>query len=160
MKITSKLFIGVTFLILASCNQPDGNPQNNAASKPAESKIVVKESAPSSGSAVALPSEKPDQSRLIGEWERSDGGYLLKIISATTDGKLDAGYFNPKSINVARAEWVVKDNKLMVGVELRDVNYPGSTYMLEYFPKEEKLVGNYYQAVEGVNYEVEFVKKK
>jgi hypothetical protein len=160
MKINSKLFIGVVALILASCNQPAGNSQNNAASKPVESGKAAVESVPSNGPGIGAATVKPDQNMLVGEWERTDGSYLLKIKSVTADGKLDAGYFNPNSINVARALWIVKDNRLIAGVELRDVNYPGSTYTLEYVPKDEKLVGNYYQAVEGVNYDVEFVRKK
>ena len=160
MKIISKFFIGVAFLILASCNQPAGNSKDNAAIKSAESGNSAGKTVPSNGPEVGVVAGKPDQNMLVGVWERTDGSYLLKIKSATAAGKLDAGYFNPKSINVARAEWVVQDKKMVVGVELRDVNYPGSTYTLEYLPKDEKLVGNYFQAVEGVNYEVEFVRKK
>ena len=100
------------------------------------------------------------QERLIGRWLRPDGGYILEIRSAAFDGKLDAGYFNPNPIHVARAEWQHQDNRLIVVVELRDVNYPGSTYTLEFLKAEDRMVGAYYQALEGVTYEVEFVRKK
>jgi hypothetical protein len=36
-----------------------------------------------------------------------------------------------------------------VVVELRDVNYPGSTYTLTYDPGTDRLTGTYYQAVAG-----------
>lgn len=102
----------------------------------------------------------PELSRLMGRWLRPDGGYILEIRSATPDGKLDVGYFNPKSIHVGRAEWVEKDGKLYVMAELQDVNYPGSIYGLEYQPATDHLVGTYYQAVEKNTYDVEFVREK
>ena len=101
-----------------------------------------------------------DYNRLIGRWERPDGGYILEIRSASPNRKLDAGYFNPKPIHVGRAEWVVKDKKLFVLVELQDVNYPGSTYGLEYRTATDVLVGNYFQAVDESNYDVEFIREK
>ena len=58
--------------------------------------------------------------RLVGNWLRPDGGYVLQIRSATADGKLDARYLNPNSINVARAEWRRKDAALQVFVELTE----------------------------------------
>ena len=105
-------------------------------------------------------STAPDQNKLVGRWLRPDGGYILEIRSATSDGKLDAGYFNPNSIHVAKAEWVEKDGKLYVLTELQDVNYPGSTYGLEYKVAQDKLVGSYYQAVEKSTFDVEFVREQ
>ncbi len=112
--------------------------------------------------APAAPAKKVDdagQERLVGRWLRPDGGYILEIRSAAPDGKLDAGYFNPGPIHVARAEWKQKDGKLSVFVELRDVNYPGSTYTLEFVEAEDRMVGVYFQAVERVNFDVEFVRE-
>lgn len=103
---------------------------------------------------------KPDLNKLVGRWLRPDGGYILEIRSASPDGKLDVGYFNPNPIHVARAEWVMKDNKLYVMAELQDVNYPGSTYGLEYKVGSDHLVGTYYQAVEKSTFDVEFVREK
>ena len=101
-----------------------------------------------------------DYNQLVGRWQRPDGGYILEIRSALPNGKLDAGYFNPNPIHIGRAEWVVKDKKLYVLVELQDTNYPGSTYGLEYRPATDVLVGNYFQAVEQSNYDVEFIREK
>ncbi len=107
-----------------------------------------------------LSNKAPEISRLIGRWLRPDGGYILEIRSASPDGKLDVGYFNPKSINVGRAEWVAKDGKLYVMAELQDVNYPGSTYGLEYQPSTDQMIGTYYQAVEKSTFDVQFVREK
>jgi len=98
--------------------------------------------------------------RLVGNWLRPDGGYVLQIRSATADGKLDARYLNPNSINVARAEWRRKDAALQVFVELRDVNYPGSTYTLAFSAADDRLAGNYFQAAQQQNFDVEFVRQK
>ncbi|MEQ1587210.1 MAG: hypothetical protein ABL895_15080, partial [Cyclobacteriaceae bacterium] len=72
---------------------------------------------------------KTDQNQLVGRWVRTDseGNYIIEIKSVATDGKLDASYFNPNPIKVGRAEWQLKNGSLMIVVELRDVNYPGST---------------------------------
>lgn len=96
--------------------------------------------------------------RLTGRWLRSDGGYFIEIRGAAADGKLDAGYYNPKPINVSRAEWIKQNDKIMVMIELLDVNYPGSTYALELLDTEDRMVGTYFQAVEKATYEVAFVR--
>ncbi|HSB52693.1 MAG TPA: hypothetical protein VLD40_08535 [Dissulfurispiraceae bacterium] len=101
-----------------------------------------------------------DFKRLEGKWIRPDGGYVLELKEMGKDGTLRAAYFNPRPINVAKAEFTRKDGKLTVFVELRDVNYPGSKYNLQYDPKTDRLVGTYFQAVESVTYEIEFVRAK
>ena len=109
---------------------------------------------------VPKPAAKVDSKRLIGHWERPDGGYILEINEIVKDGVLKAAYYNPRPINVARAEFSRKDNALMVFIELRDVNYPGSKYNLKYDPKTDKLIGTYFQAVQGETYDVEFSRSK
>lgn len=105
---------------------------------------------------------KEDKDQLVGRWTRtdSDGAYVIEIESAAADGKLEASYFNPNPIKVGRAAWQKKDNNLIVVVELRDVNYPGSTYTLNFLPAENSMRGNYYQAVEGTNFDVEFTRSR
>ena len=98
--------------------------------------------------------------RLVGRWIRPDGGYVLDIRSAQADGRLDAAYLNPRSIKVGRAEWRREEGRLLVFVELRDVNYPGSTYNLRFVPDKDRLVGAYYQAVQKQTFDVEFTKQK
>ena len=98
--------------------------------------------------------------RLVGRWLRPDGGYILQLSNPGSAGQLRAAYFNPKPINVARAEWRQIKEGLGVFVELRDVNYPGSTYTLHYDPVADQLKGIYFQAVLRQQYEVEFVRQQ
>ena len=73
---------------------------------------------------------------------------------------MTAAYFNPRPINVARGEWKLQDGQLRVFVELRDVNYPGSTYTLAYDPATDRLAGVYFQAVQRQRFEVEFQRTR
>ena len=113
--------------------------------------------APTGGAANA---ESVSEQRLVGRWLRPDGGYILEIRRAQTNGRLEAAYLNPRPINVARAEWHRKEGRLQVFVELRDVNYPGSTYTLDFLPEQDRLVGAYFQAVQQQTFDVEFVRQK
>ena len=103
---------------------------------------------------------KVDSKRLIGKWVRPDGGYIIEIKEIGKDGTLKAAYYNPRPINVAHAEFSRKDGSLTVFIELRDVNYPGSKYNLKYDPKSDRLIGTYFQAVQGETYDVEFTRSK
>jgi len=98
--------------------------------------------------------------KLEGNWQRSDGGYILILKDPTPDGKVNAEYFNPKPIKVGSSGWQNNAGKVTVKIELQDVNYPGSIYTLEYFPKEDILAGVYYQAVQKMNFDVRFDRIK
>jgi hypothetical protein len=98
--------------------------------------------------------------RLAGRWLRPDGGYVLELRDIKQDGNLKAAYFNPAPINVFRAKLERKDHVIKLFVELRDVNYPGSAYDLQYDPRTDRLKGTYFQAVEKRAYEIEFVRTK
>jgi len=112
------------------------------------------------GQPATSTSEQPDAERLVGRWVRPDGGYILELREVTKDGNLKAAYFNPRPINVSRAEVGRTDGALTVFVELRDVNYPGSAYNLRYDPASDRLKGTYFQAVERQTYDVEFVRAR
>jgi hypothetical protein len=107
---------------------------------------------------VELAAEKSDAQLLIGRWVRPDGGYVLELKEIRKDGTAAAAYFNPRPINVGRAEVSRKEGALAVFVELRDVNYPGSQYDLRYDPASDQLIGSYFQAVESQYYTVGFVR--
>ena len=102
----------------------------------------------------------PAIEKLRGRWLRDTGGYIIEIRSVGAGGKLEAAYFNPRSIHVGRAQAVEQGGVVKVSVELRDVNYPGSTYTLNYDPKNDRLVGHYFQAVTGETFDVTFVRLK
>ncbi|MBC2711782.1 MAG: hypothetical protein HGJ94_12585 [Desulfosarcina sp.] len=71
---------------------------------------------------------------------------------------MQAGYFNPRPINVSRAEASIFKEHIKVEVELRDTGYPGSTYTLLYDPNKDALLGYYYQVVQRQNFDVIFVR--
>ena len=102
----------------------------------------------------------PDPSKLVGRWLRPDGGYVLALSNPAVDGQLTAAYSNPRPINVAGAEWKLQDDHLRVFVELRDTHYPGCTYMLVYQPDADRLVGVYFQAALGQQFDVVFERMK
>ena len=110
--------------------------------------------------APAAPSTAPvaDKEKLVGRWQRTDGGYIIELKNPTPAGLIEAGYFNPNPINVGRSAWHSKNGRLMIMVELQDQNYPGSLYNLEYQSNVDKLTGTYFQAVERVSYNVEFIR--
>ena len=118
--------------------------------------------APSStaSNAVAAAAARPEFAKLAGKWERPDGGYVLEIKGVDAAGTMDAGYFNPNPIHVARAAAIYKDGAARVFVELRDVNYPGSTYSLTYDPQSDQLYGQYFQAAMQQTFDVTFARQK
>jgi hypothetical protein len=97
---------------------------------------------------------------LIGNWRRIDGGYVLDIRSIDSEGRMDAGYFNPRSVHVSRAEASRAKSKIGVTVELRDIGYPGSTYTLVYSPEKDALFGYYFHAASGQYFDVLFIRMK
>lgn len=102
--------------------------------------------------------QKTDKTKIIGEWLRTDSDYMIKIAAVNDDGLLLAQYFNPNPINVGKAEWLSSDGFIKIYLELRDENYPGSNYNLTYLPDRDILAGDYYQAIEGLTFYVEFTR--
>jgi hypothetical protein len=97
---------------------------------------------------------------LMGRWQRTDAGYVIDISRIDADGKITGGYFNPRPINVSRAQASMHKNYLRVEVELRDQGYPGSAYTLVYDQSKDRFIGFYYHAVSGQNFDVVFVRQK
>ena len=110
------------------------------------------------GQPTAQSAEQPDPQRLVGRWVRPDGGYVLTWGRSRRTGA-EGVLFNPRPINVSRAELRRVAGALTVVVELRDVNYPGSTYTLQYDPASDRLKGTYFQAVEKQTYKIEFARR-
>ena len=84
----------------------------------------------------------PAFEKLKGRWLRPDGGYIVEIRSVEPGGKLDAAYFNPKPIHVAKAEASQEDGTVKVFIELRDVNYPGSNLHTGVRPAKRSTQGD------------------
>ena len=98
--------------------------------------------------------------KLVGKWQRTDGDYALDVRRVGSDGRAEVAYSNPGPINVSRAEVKQDAGRLLLLVELRDVNYPGSTYMLAYQPGQDVLIGSYHQPAVGQTYEVGFLRAR
>lgn len=121
----------------------------------------VANAAPAGDADTGKPaSAQTDFQRLEGKWVRPDGGYLLELRNIKKDGRVSAAYFNPQPIRVFRAEAGRKDGRIILFVELRDVNYPGSTYTLQYDPVSDRLRGTYFQAVQRQTFDIEFVRAR
>ncbi|MFC1821274.1 hypothetical protein ACFL9T_01090 [Thermodesulfobacteriota bacterium] len=108
---------------------------------------------------ISLKKESPDFDKLVGPWVRREGGYVIAISKIHPDGKVDAAYFNPRPINVSRANVSEEDRKIKLFVELRDKGYPGSTYTLVYNPEHDVMVGVYFQAAIQQSFKVIFDRK-
>ncbi len=120
--------------------------------------VVSKAAANATNQYGSAATSKPAFEKLTGRWQRADGGYIIEIRSIEPGGKMNAAYFNPQPIHVAKAEASQYEGTVNVFIELRDVNYPGSTYNLTYDPADDCLKGIYFQAALGQTFEVYFVR--
>ena len=102
----------------------------------------------------------PELQKLLGKWERPDGGYVIEIRSVDAEGKVDAGYSNPSPIKVAAARAYREGSATKLFIELRDVNYPGCTYQLTLDEQHDQLFGMYYQAAMQQTFDVAFARLK
>lgn len=121
--------------------------------KPARPEVGPKAAAPAAASVDFGP--------LKGRWVRQDGDYMIEIKSVGADGKMDAGYFNPRPIHVGKAEAEARDGGVVrVFVLLADQGYPGSNYKLQYDKGSDTLQGSYHQAASGETFGVIFDRLK
>jgi len=105
--------------------------------------------------------KKTDNTQLlVGRWVRPDGGYLLEFREFHDDGNLLVTYNNRRPVNVAQAKWRQTPEGVDLLIELRDVNYPGSTYRLHYNPATDRMQGVYFQAMYQQQYQVEFLRSR
>lgn len=100
-----------------------------------------------------------DIRKIEGNWIRPDGGYVLEIKQVKKDGTLEAAYFNPSPINVYEARYRIVNAQILIFIELRDTNYPGSTYQLRYNAANDHLEGTYFQALAKQTYHIEFSRR-
>lgn len=101
-----------------------------------------------------------DFEKLKGKWVRTDGGYVLEVKQVAADGKMDAAYLNPNTINVSKADAKSEAGQTKVFVELRDRLYPGSYYTLTYDGGKDQLAGVYHHLGIQQNFDVIFVRRK
>lgn len=136
----------ILMFLLAACEKPASTPDGG--------------SSPTTNTVAAPAKPKPEFVKLLGRWERPDGGYVLELRSVDAEGMIHAAYFNPGSIHVERAMAFMEQGTVKVFVLLRDANYPGCTYKLTYDVKADQLYGQYYQATMQETYDVAFGRLK
>ena len=154
--IVVSLVVGVA-LVLAVATWRGGTASTPQAASSAPSPTAPTTAAPS----AATTSETPEiYRRLVGDWLRPDGGYVLSVRSLSPDGTAQVAYFNPQPIRVATATARQEGGRLGLFVKFDDVNYPGSTYTLVYDSAADQLKGIYFQAVQQAQYEVVFVRQR
>lgn len=147
----------------AATSPPPSAAGEAPAKAPAEPK-ATNSSSPAPASRTNAPpasgGAKPEYQRLVGKWVRPDGGYVIEVRAAGSDGRLDAAYYNPDPIHVARAEASLTNGITRVFLELQAPGYPGSTYTLAYRPEGDTLEGIYFQAALQQEFPVGFVRAK
>ena len=111
---------------------------------------------PTGLSEAAQTIRSPDMLALQGRWIRTDAPYVIEMRHAQ-GSSLQAFYFNPKPIHVVKTEASEQDGFVQVMIELKDVNYPGSTYVLRYERAQDVLRGIYFHPINQQSYEVRFV---
>jgi hypothetical protein len=149
------------FIFVTACNTSPGiktDETKKSVTAPVSS-TIVRTGPPEAVSAADVQADSV-QSMLKGKWLRSDGTYTIEIFSVKEDGKMDAGYFNPNPINVGSSAWMISQGNILIEIVMRDANYPGSKYNLIYDRQNDLLRGNYFQAVQGINYDVVFTRNK
>lgn len=146
--------VALTALWLGSGNRQPQPAADGAATAPPPAFKASQANPPASATEAT-----PELQKLKGQWLRPDGGYVIEVRNIDAKGQMEAAYFNPQPIHVARAEASQEGSTIRVFIELRDVNYPGCTYHLTYDAREDRLAGVYYQAAIKESYEVEFVRK-
>lgn len=104
--------------------------------------------------------EKPSQNYnvIAGEWQRTDGGYRIKVSDVQADGQVKVAYFNPRPIHVAQAAVSTQKELINLFVKFQDKGYEGSTYSLYYYTQKDALAGFYYQAAMDRTFEVIFLR--
>jgi hypothetical protein len=140
--LTSGVFAGLAYLLL---HEKQTKEQSGGVSAAEES---------------ARHKPKMEFENLKGGWVRPDGGYVVAVREIDAGGKMVAAYFNPRTINVSRAEASSDGTTIKVFIELRDINYPGATYNLTYDPRSDQLRGIYFQPAINQSFFVFFVRMK
>lgn len=110
-------------------------------------------------SETAAPVVQQDYTVLAGEWQRTDGGYVVKVSNVQADGKATVEYFNPRPIHVEQSTITTQKDLIKLFIQLQDTGYEGSTYTLYYYAEKDALAGFYYQATMDRTYKVIFMRK-
>jgi len=120
---------------------------------------MTADSPAAAGKAAQVAEDTPvDPQKLLGKWQRAGEQYMLEIRTVSDDGTVEAAYFNPRPIHVGQARFDKAARPAKIVVELRDTNYPGSTYTLHYDRQRDLLSGTYFQPASNQTFPVDFVR--
>ena len=95
---------------------------------------------------------------IAGDWQRTDGNYLIRVSDVKADGRASVEYFNPRPIHVAEASISTQEDTLKLFIKFQDKDYEGSTYTLYYYAQKDAMLGIYYQAATNKSYRVLFLR--
>lgn len=112
---------------------------------------------------VNSPLTDPDKMLLVGEWSERGMPWLIKITDVYDTGKLEVGLYNtysPTPIQVELANWFKLGNLLSIYIEIKDPDYPGSYFKLNYVPERDVLVGTAYNALQNAVYSLEMIRER
>jgi len=143
------LLISALAVMLVSCGQ-----------KPSETEKPTPPPPTNATNSASTAQPNPVFKKLLGQWLRPDGGYILEIKSIDENGQMQASYFNPQPIHVSKAEVKTEAGATRLFVELQDTGYPGCTYKLLFDPASDTLVGTYFQAAMREEFSIAFERHK
>lgn len=139
------LFVAISLLFLVSCNFKSSQDKNTD--------LALAET-----QSTTQTETDPNKDLLIGEWSASGTPKVIKIANALDNGKLDIKYFDPKDINISKASWLKTGTHLSILIELEDINYPLSSFKLNYLPDRDVLNGDFFDVAQNSTFPVEFVR--
>ena len=151
-----------SIILLSTCSDKKANDQDK------EDSVVLQDTEKAEDDSQKNDQPEVDQQKLnseiaadtvLGRWLRPDGNYVIQINSIDKNNQIDAQYFNPNPIKIARAE-LIADNNLRIFIEFDDEGYKGSSYDLIYDPVNDALTGKYFQATYGQTYQIGFIRLK
>lgn len=145
-------------LALAYFKRTGQAPLEQEAANPAAGSNSASPQAPAATAEPVVHPPRVEFEQVIGRWLREDGGYVLEIRQVHDDGTMEAAYFNPSPIHVSKAAVAEEGGSVKVGIELRDVNYPGCLYMLVMDSELDQLQGTYFQAALRQTFPVRFIR--
>ncbi len=100
----------------------------------------------------------PDLLAIQGRWVRTDAPYVIELKQGKGN-TLQATYFNRRLIHVEKTETVTENGLQYIMIELQDVNYQGSVYLLSYDRNQDALQGIYFHGASGQRYQVSFSRQ-
>lgn len=100
----------------------------------------------------------PDILAMQGRWVRTDAPYVIEL-RQNKNNTLQATYFNRRLIHVEKTEMATKNGLQYILIELQDINYQGSVYLLSYERSQDALHGIYIHGASGQRYQVSFSRQ-